>query len=286
VPETSGIFYRMVRKGWQPAPIEGGWRLCHPHTQEAVYVALTKEWISLTYPLDILPAGAALFEHYRSLLERNERIFMARFCLDPSARPCLIVDICARCPQSILFERALDALLYAVDTSVRADVLPDDLPGLPRETVFRYIRGIRSARWVLKEEPQGMGQNWHLLFKGRFHVFDVYLTLTRQWVYFQIPILPGRVPPVLQEDSLAARYLFCTYLLRLNEHWFWARLSLSAEGCLLIVLDIPTEALDFPLFHLASETLATYLDRYVQELQTIASLHHDPELTQLLSNAF
>lgn len=308
MPETLNTLHQIARKGWQPVPFKGGWQLRHPETQEAVYLSLTDQWMSLVYPLDPLhlsgaPAQlsssgsahplreepeeqAALAERtrsYRTLLERNECMFMAKFGLDEHGRPLLMVEIPARYASRLLLERALDSLIYYAAPSLPESSWPDEIPGLPREIVFRYINGIKEARWILKEEPRSLGQSWHLAYKGFSRIFDVYLTLTRNWVYFQIPVLLNRIPSVLLAEDTGLQGLFLRYLLQLNELWYMARLSLGVDHSLLLLLEIPTEALDFPLFQLATDTLATYLNRYEQEMQIMASLQLDQELIGLLS---
>jgi hypothetical protein len=319
VPETLSMFHQIARKGWQSLPLERGWQLKHPDIKGAVYVNVTEQWISIIYPLDAaqmlttrsnpqqaeaeLPAEHEenqpnqsqldLVRGYRSLLKQNERMFMAKFCLDEDAHPLLMVEISAKCSQRILLERALDALIHYANAfsseenapllTREAYALPDETPGMPRETIFRYIKGVEVAHWGLKKEPGRSGQSWHIGHQGHFRVFDVYLTLTKNWAYFQIPVLPDRIPSVLMAEDTRLRALFFKYLLQLNALWFMARLSISADSYLLILLEIPTEALDFTLFQLATSTLAIYLDRYEQELQIMASLENDQELIELLS---
>jgi hypothetical protein len=297
------MVHQIAKKGWQPLPLKGGWQLRHPETEEAIYLSITDQWTSFVYPLDpwridgtparlsppesIDQPDQMLAERTRSyhiLLERNEHMFMAKFCLDEQCRPLLTVEIPTRYASPLLLDRALASLIHYAAPPLPESILPDETPGLPREVVFRYINGIKASHWILKEEPRNLGQSWHLAYKGfSSRLFDVYLTLTRNWAYFQIPVLLSRVPSVLLEEDIRLQALFFKYLLQLNELWYMARLSLGVDSSLLLLLEIPTEALDFTLFQLATSTLATYLNRYGQEMQIMASLQLDQDLIGLLS---
>lgn len=297
------MFHQLARKGWQTEHHAGGWRLCHPRLTEAVYVNVTARWITLVYPFQglehQLQAVADQARTYHSLLEQNEQMFMAKLCLDDDAVPLLTIEIPAQQVQLILLDWALDSFLcYAAAPIEEEDreaeqelrilpkdtyYRPDETPGLPRITVSRYIKGIEMRKWFLKEEPSKTGIVWHLGYKGRFRVFDGYLVITKNWTYFQIPLLRDLVPPVLQEKNVQVQVLFLKYLLQLNALWFMAKLGISKDGCLLLLLEVPTETLDFPFFQLATSSLATYLDRYEQEVQIMAALHHDSQLVALLS---
>src|SRR5579862_298960 len=107
MPGTLSMFHHMVRKGWQPLPLKEGWQLKHRDLNGEAYITITEQWISMVYSLpvtfqftrlhphqqqvtDDLPSGEQekrqpdqhdLIRGYRTLLERNERMFMVKFCL-------------------------------------------------------------------------------------------------------------------------------------------------------------------------------------------------------------
>lgn len=295
--QMSTIFHEVVRKGWQVTPLEEGWQLNHIYLKGALYMHATEQWINLTYPLSIADNNdqpeQAIGDRvllYRHLLEQNEHMYMAKFCLDDEDRPLLTAEFSARSTHHVLLNWALDAMLcYGDSASLQEEppvdggyYEPDIMPGLPKTTIFRYIKGVESRQWLLKEEPKDAGLSWHLGYRGRFRLFNSYLAVTKNWTYFQVPLLVEATPSVLLEEDLRLQVLFLKYLLQLNMLWFMARLGISKDGCLLLLMDVPTETLDFALFQLATSTLANYLDRYEQELQIMASLQHDRQLTALL----
>lgn len=309
--EISTVLNLVEKLGWQSVPIKGGWQLGHPNVEGVIYLSMTSQWLILAYPLSLVEKKSRQWAGHldsvrinRKLLEQNEHMYMVKFSLDDEEYPLLMVEVPAKSSLQHSLKWALDGITqYAskYNTSEWSEqvvppdgavtrileggttYLPDDTPGVPKETIARYLKGIEANQWGVRTTPQGLGLNWHLGYKGRLRVFDVYLTISKNWTYFQIPMLLERIPSVLMED-IHVQNLFYKYLLQLNYIWFMAKLGLTAEGYLILLLEVPTEMLDFTLFQQATGTLSTYLDGYIQEIQIMASLHHDQELVELLNS--
>lgn len=297
---------QLKRRGWRTIPLDGGWLLEHPDVAGEVYLSATNQWLSLLCPLKSTQKrgsqDVALLDRvrtYRYLLEQNEQIFMVRFGLDDEGTPLLMAEVPAKGAQHLL-NWAIDSLtryaseymaggngVIAPQGAVPIDIPeyypPSETPGIPRETMIGYLKGIEANQWRVTSAPQGLGLNWSLGYKSRLRQFEATLTVSQNWVYLQVPILMEWVPSVLTSDDIELQAVFLKYLLQLNCAWYMAKLGLYTNGYLLLLLELPTETLDFSLFQLATGTVATYLDRYVQEIQIMASLQHDQQLIELLT---
>jgi len=306
VLESTSVLPLLERRGWQALPQGGGWRLSRRGTTDVLYLSATSRWLCLQYPIATGANGrdprrstpADQIRLYRHLLGRNEQMFMTKFGLDDAGQPVLTVEVPGRGGNSSCLVWAVEALnRYALKPSLQlgalekgppqvasewsvARVLADETPGVPKETIARYLKGAEAWGWGAKAEPEG--PTWHLVYKGRLRVFDVYLTTTRTWSYFQAPTLVEGTASVLRADA-PAQAAFLGYLLRLNDACFMAKIGLGEEGQPLLLLEAPTELLDFAFFSLAVRTLATYLDRYGPELYLMASLDRDRNLAELLT---
>ena len=299
--KSFAILNQFERKGWQITPVEDGWKLSHSSAEREVYLHVTSQWYCLACPLNMEETrGTAhdgpAYHLYRHLLEQNERMYMAKTSLDEHSCLLLMVEVPAKRASQLLLNWALDSLTRfslsgpggsggqsnSIFRDTQTTLYPPDMtPGISKETMSRYIKGIEVSRWGIFDEPDG--SIWHLGYKGRLRVFDVYLNCTKTWTYFQVPVLVDRIAPVLLSPETQDQLVFLKYLLRLNYVWFMAKMGISTEGQVLLLLEIPTETLDFALFQYATHTLATYLDRYEQEIQIMASLQHDRQLTELLT---
>jgi hypothetical protein len=99
-----------------------------------------------------------------------------------------------------------------------------------------------------------------------------------------VPVLVEARPSVLDGPAATAA-LFLEYLLRLNDAWFFAKLAVDEHGQVLLLLEVPTDAMSPALFRSACRTIAAYLDRYGQELQIMAALDRDSRLAAALARA-
>ena len=309
--QQDSLTYLAGRLGWLATPTRKGVRLSRPGQQEgqtwSVYFSASSRWVCFQWPIGKLgskdwhlPDPLRRASLYRYLLTLNDRMFMPKFALDDEGQLLLAAEVPAGESQNTLTTRALESLtvyadryLDAVASFVRpqsqspqteelpvARRLPEEAPGLPNKTLALYLKSIEPEGWGAREKPAG--QTWHLGYKGRLRLFEVYLTPTASWTYFQLPVLVEPRPSALQaEGKIQAAFL--NYLLRLNDVLYMAKFGLDDEGQVLLLLELPTEALDFPLFHLATRTLARYLDGYAQEVQIMASLDRDRYLTDMIT---
>jgi hypothetical protein len=149
-----------------------------------------------------------------------------------------------------------------------------ETPGLAQETVAYYVRAVEGRGWGLRGKPSGV--TWPLGYKGQ-RLFDVFFSVSPAWATFQVPVLAGS-PAALASPEEAVRAAFLRYLLRVNDAWYMAKLGLTATGQPILMLEVPTQELDFDLFRQCTRLIASYLDFYARELQIMAELERDHRL--------
>lgn len=274
------VLSTIERKGWQVTPIGGGWKASQPEL--SFYLSFTPSWVCFQRPLDLpVPEDdAARVQLYRALLRKNETMFMAKYSLDRRRAPVLLVEI----PQGgspYLLDCAIDALRrYGEDSSNLPPAQPpDELPGLPAEVIAYYLRAVEAWGWGAQRKPKGA--TWPLIYKGR-RQFDVYFTVTRSWAYFHAPALPA-VAGVESTASIAIQKTFLEYLLDINSVWYMAKTGLNDSGIVFLLLELPTQEMDFEIFRRATRTLSTYLDTYAREIQIMSNLQADLRLVKMLA---
>ena len=257
-----------------------GWRAARPDAERDLFLSFTPSWTCLHTRMDGDPGepGAA----HRCLLLRNEEMFMAKFGLDHAG----ILTLQAELPNANalrLIDYALVALLrYAEQNGesgadrVSKELYFDEPPGLPPEVVAYYIRAVEPRGWFARSKPKGI--TWPLVYKGQ-RTFEVYLTVTKAWTYFHIPALPEETAAI---TDVAVQRAFWDYLLNVNTILHLAKLGLGERDQVLLMLDLPTQELDFEMFRLATRLLATYIDLYAREVQIMSRLESDPRLLERL----
>jgi hypothetical protein len=322
VPQLLAIVNILQSKGWRAVPSQGGWQLSREATEGNIQMSVTPHgWLCLTLPLQNDLSTTALLhekgEGYRILLERNVDMFLAKFALDRDDIPLLMAEVGLKDTDPMLAYWAVEALAqykapkkletfmemeWAMARSLTpqtanlhrtvnfklkgtAPKLPDVVGGVSDDTIKLYLNGIQVYGWSSKKKLEGF--SWHLLYRGRHRFFDVYLSSSRMWVYFQVPILVERIASVLtipegNTNAQQLRTFFLKYLLRLNQSWFLAKIGISTDDQVLLLLEIPTQLLDFTLFRQAARAIEIYLDRFEQEIQIMASLQHNQRLFELL----
>ncbi len=300
--EPEIVVSAIERKGWHTTRTESGWRITSPDGALTARLGFTPSWTCLTVPLGeqlAPPAGgwsdAQRVALYRALLTHNEQLFAAKFALARDGTPLLAVEM----PTGGSLQRvdvALEALtryLPLVDAAAltSGDPLPapacdraakerffEEPPGIPIEVLASYVRAAVPHGWVARSKPQGI--TWPLGYKGQ-RMFDVYLTVTRAWTTFHIPVLPDD-PVGGGAASLAAQQAFLEYLLAINQTWFMAKIGLDEVGRVLIMLEVPTQEFDFEMFCFVTRLLGAYLDLYAREIQIMAHLPADRRLSEML----
>jgi hypothetical protein len=294
---TDIVLSYLARKGWQTTTAGSGWQVHQPDCQQSLYLSATPSWICLQAPLDYpdgLFAGALdpaqQASLYRRLLRENEQMFMAKFCLDHTGRPLLAVEL----PQTgsiHLIDHALDAMTRHLPVAWDAP-LPDAIPpghmakdrffaeppGIPHEVIGYYVKAVEGRGWGLRDKPKGI--TWLLGYKGQ-RMFEAYLTVTKPWAYFHVPV-PLEVPADLHRADPTVQAALLAYLLRVNDAWYMAKLGTDEQDRVLLMLELPTQELDFDRFRMVTFLLATYLDTYAREIQIMAHLESDRQLRQLL----
>lgn len=296
--DPDSLVSTIERKGWRVERLPTGWQLARPGLEAAIYLSFTPSWICLHAPVES-PGSAADDEQsvrlYRYLLGCNEAMFVARFCRDSVGRLVLHADV----PGGSSVHRidyALDALtrsltLYGPELVAGAlDLMPgtdraarelyfDEPPGIPHEVIGSYVRAVEPHGWLARNKPKGI--TWPLGYKGQ-RMFEVYLTITRSWTCFHIPAMI-EVPAAVKEGPWAVQRAFLEYLLRVNDAWYMAKTGMDEVGRVLIMLEVPTQELDFDLFRLITRLLAAYLNLYAREVQIMAHLPSDPKLRPMLA---
>ena len=287
------------RKGWRATAAAGGWRLTRADAPDlAFFLSFTPSWIVLQMPLaaylppDLDQAGRVTL--YRALLRHNEQMFMAKFALDEAGVPLLAVEL-PYAPH--LVEAGLDALAHYATHYVALlgqpdawDTVPagnlaakelffDEPPGIPHEVIAYYVKAMEPCGWGMIARPKGI--TWPLGYKGE-RTFEAFLTVTRAWAYFQVPLLPN-VPAA--HPDLAVQETFLSYLLAVNQAWYAAKVGLGAADRVVMMLEVPTQQLDFDLFRTITRLLAAYLDSYAREVQIMANLQADDRLRATLANS-
>lgn len=290
--DAAVIVSTIERKGWQVAPVATGWQLAHPAHGLTCYLSTTPSWLCLYAP-ESKPGSDN--DRLRAALLRCEAHFMTRWALDAAGNLGASVEL------------PLDADLHLVDTALTTLVrsaVPDAVsgadradsggavsdrsakelyfnaaPGIPEESVAYYLRAMEPWGWGIKSKPQGI--TWRLGYKGQ-RLFEVFLTISPAWAYFHVPLLADA--PALHRADPALAHAFLAYLLRLNDAWYMAKVGLDDAGNVLLMLDVPTLALDFEMFRRVTRLLGTYLDYTAREVQIMARLEADPHLCAILSS--
>jgi hypothetical protein len=321
ISQTLAVINTLQSKGWRVAPLHEGWQLSRVPVEGTIQMSITPHgWLCLTLPLDDDFAITALLsegEHgYRVLLERNVEMFLAKFALDRDLTPLLMVEVGLKDADPMLAYWAVEALVQyktqkrletvtevewamagpltpeydvfkVVNIKLKSTlpILPDIIGGVPDDTIKLYLDAIEHAGWRVKKKLDGF--SWHLLYRGRHQIFNVYLSSSRTWMYFQVQILYQHAASVLtasddHPDARQLRTFFLKYLLRLNQNWFFAKVGISTDDQVLLLLEVPTSLLDFALFRQAIHSIEIYLDRFEQEIQIMASIQHNPRLFGLL----
>ncbi len=280
------ILGAIERQGWQIAAAGDGWQISRAAGPTA-YLSLTRSWACFQAPLDpsfeSVADDAARAAQYERLLCRNETMFLARYGLDPQGVPLLSVEV----PLSgglRLVNHALAALARYWDAPDPAGPLArpchhDGPPGIPQAVMAYYLRAVQAWGWGLRARPRGV--TWPLVYKGQ-RLFEGYLTVTQSWSYFHIPALL-RVPVAETGADPAARRAWLAYLLGVNDAWYMAKLGVDENERVMLMLEVPTPALDFDLFRQLTRLLGAYLDLYARELQIMANLPADRALLDLLA---
>lgn len=283
-------------------PTDGGWRLDGPGTgARGIYAGLGENWLNLQLPLGEPPAAdarecAAL---YAKLLALNERkVLVAKFALDWEGQLLLCAEVPLKRLHRQLLSRSLESLvvygglygeslprLAAPDPAPakREGVAAGATPAAFAQTLTGFVGRLALENWGSLEQPAG--DTWKLGYKGRLRLYEVYLSVTKSWVSFQVPVLLQAKPEALSLNP-GARSLFLRYLLRLNDAFYMVKFGLDEGGRMLLMLELPLQGLTYDLFLTAVRTISRYLESYTQELEIMASPERDKKIFELLTGAY
>lgn len=301
----STIVSQIEKCGWLVTSMQEGSYLTHPQSMQVVFMSITPHWLCLSSHVKMQnPATLAKRVAYlQHLLQRNERMFMTKFSLDSDGTALLMIEIPLKVFSFPLINKALGSLARYTDMGDSEKQEPgidiarinvqrinyelanpqevDIEAGISKETFRRYM-GSLGGGWGIRNELFTFP--WHIGYKNILRIFEVYCTISRNWVSFQVPLLLDQVETVLDAD-LQAQAFFMEYLLRLSDTWFMAKTGINTNKQVLMLIEVPTEAFDFSLLQFITRTISTYIDRYIQEVQIMAALQQDTRLIELLHSS-
>jgi hypothetical protein len=295
--EKIGYLFEQIRgKGWNFSgkPEENWLNPTYKGTFEnlEVYITFSEQWVCL----QSIAADSSRGKHkellYEYLLKLNDRTFLTKFSLDKQGRIMLMSEF----PSASFDSNALNDMLEAVERYMRKyydpfiNALPNQyfeifLPPaemeeqhkaktrgvrmLTDEKIKSFFLGVFKKDWYLPGDPDGC--NWQALYKGRFGDFDVFVTFTGGWTYFQSPMMRQ---PVINTCKLA----LYEYLLRLNSRMFTGKFGLGKDNLVVLTVEFPTGNLNFNLFIEGVEAMSCYLDKFFYEVNLLAL---EPEIADL-----
>lgn len=287
-----------------------GWELCSDHegrlpewrltrNGQTLFVSAGRHWLCCSLPVECAVEPAA--DLWRGLLEQSRRWYACKYSLDEPSQVLLQLEIpldgferpeCLRAVEalSVYADRHREPVsqggLVSGDSAGQRRVMvaggrnPEskEFEVLPAETVALYFSAVEHQGWHLR--PELSPNDWQAVYKGRERKFNVYLSFSRSWAYFQVP-LAGE-PGTTDQRSDHCRKALYRYLLASNQQIFWAKFGLDAAGQVLLMLDVPMATFELKRFRLAAETLARYADDFSYEIQIMSDLDRDPQLADTL----
>lgn len=265
---TAGLineyFAELMCDKWQSSQTDKNrWRaVCGGFEAFPIDVSLSANWIYAGTLMDIPPEKSNF-----SILWHNSRLLMAKLYKDAQNRTILG----AQWPTNHLTFSAFKLLLTTITQALQSLYRDEDagteqqanqmLLYIPQERIWQYLYQINVSGWILADSPQD--SCWHFGYRGhRGEPDSVYMHFTAHWTHFQSPIRIRELP------HLEA---ICDYLLHLNRYMIMAKFRLSGQGNIMLTIQCPTEQLDFPLFNVCMQGMATYLDRFSQEVILLAN---------------
>lgn len=293
-----GILRAMTRNDWElsQSPQGEGWRLAR--NTEALYVDCNHHWLNLS--MSVVAVSASNSPLYDYLLLLCRRCFMAKYSLDSGGQILLQAEIplvslerkfCQQAFEAIaVYSQKYSTLLSTMasnperigSTTTAIPSVSDsrkEMEVFSQQNMVLYVSTVEHQGWHLKDRP-ALNQ-WQIVYKGYDHSLDGFLCFDRSWAYFQMLLLHEAYVP--QQHSALCHANFYSYLLRLNEEIYWAKLGLDEDGQVLLLLEIPLVMFDLQRFRWAMHTLATYINDYVGDIQIMAKLEQDKRLASLFS---
>lgn len=126
------------------------------------------------------------------------------------------------------------------------------------ELVEKYLKRLKR-RFKRVDET-----TWLLTYRGDASSFRLFVRLIRNWILFTI------YPFVTSPDSPQARLRLYRQLLKLNHQMNLAKFSMDEDEEVVLVVEFPTENLDFSEFKDALDILSYYSDRFYLDVLNLA----------------
>lgn len=102
---------------------------------------------------------------------------------------------------------------------------------------------------------------WQTGIKTSFASFRIFITLSKHWVFCQMPLSVK-----VSNDRLLKLY---QYLLRRNFEMNLAKFVLEEDGTISLNIELPTEDLTRSNFSDALNMLSAYIEKYYEELTAV-----------------
>jgi hypothetical protein len=248
-------------------------------------VTFTPAWIYCQAPL-AQSADEPLWQWYETLLHVTDHIYMAKCALASDGQVLLQTELPARQFTSLQFAEMLTAMkIYRDQYGDGFEAASRQLPileiaailgrgtqepsSLPVSQIEVFFGQMRKEGWHLSPEP--MDDSWLATYDGQHRRHPVYVTFTGDWVYFQSSL-------ARYARRAATRKALSTYLLELNSHLYWAKLSTQRARTekgevvenVVLAVEAPANGFNITTFQEAARTLATYLERCYFEVNLMA----------------
>jgi hypothetical protein len=287
----------LARDGWSVAePTSSADTLELRRGDHHLSLRMTEHWAELALDLDpsdplgrASQTGLAPTGLYFQALCASQRCFLAKYTLETTGELALRAELPAEPLDRADLAWAVGALLTAraspphVLPSAHAPAakpkLPDQEPEVVSESVlFSHFKMLNDKGWVYKERLAP--NHWRALQIGRERNFDVFLSFSDAWAYFQIPMLIAPRPPSWPPSE--ADGLLFDYALRMNARMHWAKLGIDEEGQVVLGVEMPLAMFDFRRFRGAARAIEHHAADVFYEVQMLAELDRDEVLRGVL----
>lgn len=276
--DAQGCLLRAMQIGWRAEAMGSDrWSLQRNDPPERLFLSTTPHWACVQ---STVPAGPVAALH-----DAGERSLMAGYALDGDGQAFAASEVPLHPDIPLLIEDAITAVRHACAFRP-SPAPPKDAsagpPGLPRRLVLDFLKGCSGSGWGLAEKPSVPG-NYQLTYRGRGkRLYTVWLCVTASWCHFQAMVLPEQLGISADNGQLV---IISRYLLRLNSATFMVKFVLSKANKVILHGDLPVHHMSFPLFQTMLDTIATYLERYAQEVNLTVQLNRDKRLRDLMAEA-
>ena len=124
--------------------------------------------------------------------------------------------------------------------------------------VEKYLKQLKRRFKPIDENT------WLITHRGEVNSFRLFVRLIPNWILFTI------YPFVMSPKSRDARLKLYAYLLGLNHQMNLAKFSLDEDEEVVLVVEFPTENLDYSEFKDALDILSYYSDKFYLDVLNLA----------------